>query len=153
MRDFVRQTAVLSVLWALCELVVPNGALQKLVRAAAGMLILTALLTTAGRLLPGTTTASVSLSTQAQHASADSYHRTALTALANQTQRYCEQLAAQAGYEARAVVTLWSDGALESVEIQLSARSALLTWRELRSEIARRLDTQEERIRLFGEET
>ena len=146
MSAFVRQLAVLSVLWSLCELLLPDGRQQQMVRMTVSVLVMTALLGTAGRLLDG----GVELpawSVQVHESSGQSHQRAALTAAANQLEGWCVRLARRAGYEAKAAVWLTQEGALERIEMTLSPDGAPLTSvAELQTSIARMLETEPERI-------
>lgn len=145
MREMLRQTAVLSILWALCELLLPQGACQRLVRLTAGILILTALLNTAGDALRNPLAVETGLMAHVQQATSESYRRTALTAMANQAQGYCQRMAQRAGYEAQAKVVICMDGSLDHISLQLSG-SGLMPPGELCTLLAKTFGTQEERI-------
>ncbi len=103
MNAFVRQIAVLSVLWSLCELLLPDGRQQKMARMTVSILVMAALISAVSGLL-GTQVQAVGLPALAQtveEAGARSYARIALQAAANQTERFVISLARQAGYSAR----------------------------------------------------
>lgn len=153
MNAFVRQLAVLSVLWALCELLLPGGKQRPLVRMTISVLVITALLSTAGQWLSSLTApASPTLAQQAVQTGADSYRRTALTAAANQVKGYCERLARRAGYEASATVFLTTEGALERVELTVRPQTPLLAAPALRAALAQRLGVEENRLVVNGTE-
>ena len=46
MNSLIRQITVLSVLWTVCELLLPEGKYQPMVRMTASLLVMTALMTT-----------------------------------------------------------------------------------------------------------
>lgn len=148
MNGFVRQLAALSVLWSLCELVLPDGKQQQMVRMTVSVLVMTALLGSMGRMLSG----SVELpawSVQIHQTGTQSYQQTALTALASQVENWCVRRAQRAGYQAAAVVWVTQTGALEKIEMTLSARQPpLITPGELRSQLAEALQINPEQIRL-----
>lgn len=147
MNAFVRQLAVLSILWALCELLLPSGRQQPLVRMTASVLVITALLSTVGQWLgQASHQAAPALIQQADQSWTQSYRRAAVTAAANQLKRYCEHLAQRAGYEAEATVFLTLEGTLERAEVTVNAQAPLLSAPELRQELARRLGVEEARI-------
>lgn len=153
MNAFVRQLAVLSVLWALCELLLPDGKQQPLVRMTISLLVITALLSTAGQWMAGLTApAAPTLAEQSAQALAAGYRRTALTAAANQVKGYCERLASRAGYEASATVFLTAGGALERVELTVRPRTPLLAPEALGSMLAQRLGVEENRLAVNGAE-
>ena len=51
MDAFVRQLAVLSVLWSLSELLLPEGRLQKMARMTVSVLVMAALISGLGNLM------------------------------------------------------------------------------------------------------
>lgn len=153
MNAFVRQLAVLSVLWALCELLLPGGKQRPLVRMTISVLVITALLSTAGQWLSSLTLpASPTLAQQTVQTGADSYRRTALTATANQIKGFCERLARRAGYEASATVFLTTEGALERVDLMLRPQTPMMTPQALRGALAQRLGVEENRLMVNGAE-
>lgn len=149
MNAFVRQLAVLSVLWALCELILPDGRQQQLARMTVSVLVMTSLLSTAGGLLgsAGKHPQPV-LAYQAAQASQESYRRTLLSARANQAEAYCERLAQRAGYEAAAAVYLTQQGAVDHILLRLAALQALMPPEEVQKTLAEQLGIDREKIRL-----
>ncbi len=121
MNTFVRQLAVLSVLWSLCELLLPDGRLQRMVRMTVSVLVMVALLSAVGGALQtGLNTQGVpTLASAARQATEESYLRTALQATANQMEGLCVRLANRAGYAANAAVYLRQSGSVERIELQL----------------------------------
>ena len=154
MNAFVRQIAVLSVLWSLCEMLLPDGKYQQMVRMTASLLVMTALLTTLGGWLGNIHPPAQAAMTVKLHQTAkETYQRTALTAMANQLESYCVHMAQRAGYQAGAVVCLTVDGQLDHVELMLKKQNAaLLPSRELTAVLADQLGVEQERIRLSVEE-
>lgn len=152
MNRLIRQLAVLAVLWSACELLMPEGKQQQMARAAVSVLVLTALLSTAGTWLRGGQAVLPAISHQSMQASQEQYRRTALTAFANQAKRWCEAFCRRAGYEAQAAVSLRMDGSLECVEVALQAVSPLMEPERLMALLAEELDADQERIRLIGAE-
>lgn len=152
MNAFVRQIAVLSVLWAMCEMLLPDGKHQHMVRMTASLLVMTALLTTVSGWLGRQPPAQSTMTFRMQQAAQDTYQRTALTAVANQLESYCVRMAQRAGYEAAASVALTMDGALEYVRLNLNQPShTLLSPAELCQTLAQRLGVEESRIQLSTE--
>ena len=152
MNTLVRQVAVLSVLWALCELLLPDGRYQRMVRLTASLLVMAALLSTLGDWLGLAQTARPAAVVQMQEASEKEYLRSALAAAANQLENWCVQMAQRAGYRAEACVWLQLDGGLDHIDLSLSDEpNALLTPGELCAEMAERLDIDTERIRISPE--
>ena len=152
MNAFVRQIAVLAVLWAVCELLLPDGKHQQMVRMTASLLVMTALLTTVNNWLGGAQNVQPVMTVAMQQAAEDTYQRTALAAMANQVQGYCERMAEHAGYEASAAVYLMRDGKLDHVQLVLNQpEHALMSADRLARTLANQLGVEEERIRLSVE--
>ena len=150
MNGLVRQIVVLSALWALLELLLPDGRRQPMIRMTMGILVMTAFLTRAGAFLSGGTEMPA-WSYQLLESGAQSYRQTALKSLANQVENYCERQAERAGFEAEAGVWLRQDGSVEAIELRLgSEQSALMSAEELREHLARQLQTEAGSILLEG---
>lgn len=146
MDRLIRQLAVLAVLWTVCELLTPSGRLQQITRAAMSLLVLTALLSSAGAWLGGEQAALPAAVQQGLEVSQSQYRRTALTAFANQVKQWCESYCRRAGYEAWADVTLRLDGALEKIDLTLNAAAPLMSRERLVEMLAGELDTEAQRI-------
>lgn len=154
MNALVRQIAVLSVLWAVCELLLPDGKHQQMVRMTASLLVMTALLATVSSWLGGAQSARPVMTAVVHKAAQDTYQRTALTAMANQIQSYCERMAERSGYRAEAAVYLTLDGRLDHVQLMLDQpETALVSAERLCRTLAQQLGVEEERIRLSVEGT
>lgn len=154
MNALVRQIAVLSVLWAVCELLLPDGKHQQMVRMTASLLVMTALLTTVSSWLGGAQSARPVMTAVVQQTAEDTYQRTALTAMANQIRNHCERLAERSGYRAEAAVYLTLDGGLDHVQLMLDQpETALVSAERLCRTLAQQLGVEEERIRLSVEGT
>ena len=125
MNAFVRQLAVLSVLWSVVELLLPDGRKQPMIRMTMGVLVMTALLTQAGKWLGQAGNISV-WSVQPAQKIETSYHRTALRSLANQVENYCVRQAQRAGYRAKAGVWLAQNGEIEQILLHLTTEEAAL---------------------------
>ena len=143
MNALIRKLAVLSVLWAVCEMLLPDGKQQQMVRMTLGVLVMTALLSAAGdaatqaRLLPS----APAFWEQTAQVSQESYRRTALTAAANQMKSWCERFCQKAGYTAQAMVTLGMDGKVQDISLTLDQPLApLMTPSELVQAMAKQLD-------------
>ena len=119
MNGFVRQVAVLSVLWSMCELLLPDGRLKRLTRMTASVMVMISLVTALNGLL-GVALPTPSAPAMAQAISADSYARAALASAQNQVRGYVERLAARAGYEACAEASFSDEGALMRVALWLA---------------------------------
>lgn len=154
MNALIRQIAVLAVLWTVCELLVPEGRLQQMVRMTVSVLVMTALLSTAGELFQTQPSAAPTLAQQAAHSSSHSYRRIALQAAANQLAAFCTRFASRAGYGAQVSVYLTDSGMPERIDMQLSAHSPLMNTNKLVQKLADQLEIETERIHLSipGEE-
>ncbi|MEG1471687.1 MAG: stage III sporulation protein AF [Clostridia bacterium] len=158
MNAFVRQLAVLSMLWSFCELLLPDGKQQKMVRMTVSVLVMAALLTALHGLIRTGTAATAALPTLAaktQAVSTLSYAHYALTALANQAESFCVRLAQKAGYAATAAVYLRENGALDHVELCLNAPQGtapppLLTREEVAEVIAKQLEANPAEVWLIA---
>ena len=150
MHAFIRQIAVLAVLWTVCELLVPEGRLQQMVRMTVSVLVMTALLSTAGEALQSRPASSPALAQQAVQLSAHTYHRTALQAAANQLSAFCTRFASRAGYEAKPLVYLTEDGGLERIELHVSPTTPLIGTDALVQKLADQLQIDIQRIHLSG---
>lgn len=154
MNAFVRQIAVLSVLWSLCELLLPDGRQQKMARMTVSILVMAALISAVSGLL-GTQVQAVGLPALAQtveEAGARSYARIALQAAANQTERFVISLARQAGYSAgrRGVP---SGRALDHIRLWLEREPdtpPLMAEERLAQAVAERLNVRPSLIWLNG---
>ncbi len=121
MNGFVRQLTVLAALWALCELLLPQGRQQQMVRLAVSLMVMIALVSSLGQLLGSVRETDWPVLSVAQPVEeATGYQRIALTSLANQAEQLCLRAARKAGYQAQAVVYLRTDASLERVELYLS---------------------------------
>lgn len=122
MNAFVRQLAVLSVLWSLCELLLPEGRQQKMVRMTVSVLVMVALLSAVSRMLKTDlqTEGIPALSSSVQQTAEESYLRTALQTAANQMESLCIRLANRAGYDASAAVYLRLNGSVEQITLRLA---------------------------------
>lgn len=140
MNAFVRQIAALSVLWALCELLLPEGRAHQAVRLTASVLVMTALLMSAERLMEKPLQAQTALAPQVQTAARESYAETALRAAANQIGADCRRLARRAGYQAEAKAYLTMDGAVEGIELAIDSteKTPLMTEEALQTMLAER---------------
>lgn len=146
MNSFVRRLTVLSVVWALLEMLLPNGKQQSMIRMTMGVLVMTALLSQVGQWVGG---AAEMPAWSVQTIPQESYQRTALQTLANQLENYCVQQAQRAGYQAQAGIWLRMDGSVESIRLSLTGgEKPLLTREELRQHLAQQLQIDSERIRL-----
>ena len=147
MNMLIRQIAVLSVLWALCEMILPDGKYQQMVCMTASLLVMTALMSTISGWLGKAQPSQPVMSLRLQQAAEDSYQRTALTAMANQLERYCVQWANRAGYQASAAVWMTMDGALDHIQLTIGQPQApLISAAELAQTLAQQLGVEEDRI-------
>ena len=148
MDAFVRQLAVLSVLWSLSELLLPEGRLQKMARMTVSVLVMAALVSGLGSLMDIQLESALPAAADAS-AGGDSYARAALSAAVNQAEGYCVRLARRAGYEARAAVYLTMEGAVDHIDLWLMPGEApLLDAEEVARTIADELAVPVERVLL-----
>ena len=148
MDAFVRQLAVLSVLWSLSELLLPEGRLQKMARMTVSVLVMAALVSGLGSLMDIQLESALPSAADAS-AGGDRYARAALSAAANQAEGYCGRLARRAGYEARAAVYLTMEGAVDHIDLWLTPGEApLLDAEEVARTIADELAVPVERVLL-----
>jgi len=152
MNMLVRRIAVLSVVWAMCELLLPDGRHQQLVRMTAGLLVMTALLSAAGEWFNSAQPLQVTAVQQAQQVSEGNYMRTALAAVANQMEDCCVKMARRAGYQAGACVYLTMEGSVDHIELSLwQSPHPLMAPEELRAALAQYLSVSDECIWLSME--
>lgn len=121
MNGLIRQMAVLSVLWSLCELLLPEGRAHKAARMTASVLVMTALLAGAGRLMRTPFPELTVLAPRMQQAAAQTYQETALRVAANQVRDDCQRLAERAGYQGRFTAYLTLEGRIDHIEGCLTA--------------------------------
>ncbi|MBR6570124.1 MAG: stage III sporulation protein AF [Clostridia bacterium] len=152
MSMLVRRIAVLSVVWAMCELLLPDGRYQQMVRMTAGLLVMTALLSSVDEWLDVGVKTQPVMTQQIAQASEAHYHRTALAAVANQLENCCVRMAQRAGYQAEACVFLTMDGAVDHIDLLLGqGEAALAAPEELVDMLARYLSINRECIWLSVE--
>ena len=153
MNAFVRRLSALSVLWALCELLLPDGRQLKLARLAVSALVMASLVSGLGGLLGSRVELAWSEPAMAQSQPDEgAYARAALTSMANQAQGLCERVANRAGYDAAAAVYLRQDGSLSHAELRLSPREGsppLMTQAEVASRLAALFNADQDAIRLM----
>lgn len=123
MNAFVRQLAVLSVVWSFCELLLPDGKQQKMVRMTVSVLVMAALISAVSGLLQHGTAVMSELPAPAlalDTINEESYAASALRAIANQAENLCVRIANRAGYCAAVAVYLRTDGSLDHIELCLT---------------------------------
>ena len=123
MNAFIRQMAVLSVLWAFCEMLLPEGRQRRAVRLTVSLMMAASLLSSLSALLP--TAAEPSRETFAffqQGGGNEPARRLALQSAAREAEAFLVRLAGRAGYDAQGKVWLNMDGALFQAEVMLSPR-------------------------------
>lgn len=154
MNALIRQIAALSVLWAICEMLLPGRKYQQMVRMTAGLLVMASLASTVFSWLDKSPEAQPVMTVRFRQNAQESYQRAALTAAANQMRSLCERLADRAGYQASATVYLRMDGSVEYVQLTLKAKpQVLIPADELKKRLAQQLGVEEECIRFSMEET
>ena len=152
MNSLIRQITALSVLWTVCELLLPEGKYQPMVRMTASLLVMTALMTTIAGWLGHALQDVPAITLAVQQASENAYQRTALTAAANQLENWCVRMAEKAGYQASAAVYLTLDGALDHVQMAVRpSEHPLMTTERLAGVLAEQLGVSREQILLSEE--
>ncbi len=167
---FLRQIVALAALWALCELLLPEGTLARMVRLVVSLLVMAVLLTSLVDALSGAAKGGLPSAKEAfgnvvfesagvsQESAQDSYIRAVLRSQANQAEDICARMARKAGYEAVVAVYLRESGALERMDVQLKrdnqpeAQVPLLSPRELRQSIAEAFAVDISCIKLMTDE-
>jgi hypothetical protein len=150
MNAFVRRLSAIAMVWAVCEMLLPDGKQQQMVRMTAGLLVLTSLLSAFGQWL-GEPADVPAWNHEVTQAAETNYRRTVLSAWANQLAAYCERCAEAAGYGAQAQVWLQEDGALECISLRLQEKQKpLISHRELAKRIAQLLQVDQQQIVLEG---
>ncbi|NLO85858.1 MAG: hypothetical protein GX096_10595 [Clostridiales bacterium] len=125
MNAFIRQLAVLSIVWSLCEMLLPDGRQQKMARMTVSILVMAALVTAIGTMLGQDVTSFAQVpafSEQTTPTEQLPYSHTALRSVANQAENLCVRMANSAGYQASAGVYLREDGALDHIELCILQR-------------------------------
>lgn len=152
MSAFVRQLAVLSLLWSFCELLMPEGRQQKLVRMTVGLMVMAALVSALSGLLGGVKTVEWPSQTVFQQNETKAEPELVyLKSIANQARQYCLRLAQKAGYQAEVSVYLRRDGSLERIELQLAAAEGSTVWLnedELGARLAQAFQVEPDRIHI-----
>jgi len=153
-KAFVVRLVVLSVMWAVCEMLLPEGKTQQAVRFTASLLVMLSLLSFMAQLMDVKTApvSSGGIFTKAQVPPASKIY---LRSRANQIRDYITALCLRAGYESHIVVYLTVDGALERVDMKLWTKEGnqpLLSGTELGKWIAEALGTKEETLKMQWEE-
>ena len=147
---FIRRMAVLSVLWAFCEMLLPEGRQRRAVRLTVSLMMAAALLSSVTALLPASAERvqeSFALFRQAEGSAAAD--RLALQAAAREAEAFLVRLAEKAGYDAQGSVWLCTNGALYQAEVRVSpnkGQTLLLSTGQLRQKIAQALQVEEDRI-------
>lgn len=128
-------------------MILPDGKYQQMARMTASLLVMTALMSAISGWLGKAQPSQPVMSLRLQQAAEDSYQRTALTAMANQLERYCVQWANRAGYQASAAVWMTMDGALDHIQLTIGQLQApLISAAELAQTLAQQLGVEEDRI-------
>ena len=145
MNAFVRRLAVISVLWAAVEMLVPEGRQQPALRMTMGILMMTAVLSQAGQWFG----AEMDMPAWSLREVRADYRQTALKAAANQVEGYCVLQAEKAGYCAEGGVWIGQDGSIEHISLRIRADgSPLIPPERLREHLAQQLQIPPDRIRL-----
>ncbi len=169
MAGFLRNIVALSGIWALCELLLPEGGVQKMARLFISLLVMTVLVASladalselGGKSLPSLAGALGDVareSASAPLAAEAGYTQAYLRSQANQAEDACVRIAKNAGYVARAKVYLQAGGALERIELLVEGplrqdSPPLIDPEQLRQTITKAFQAEDARVRLDGDET
>lgn len=150
MNGFVVRLVVLSVMWAVCEMLLPEGKTRQAVRFVVSLLVMLSLMAFMGEALKAETFApeDTMVFTAGQDSCAG---RIYLRSRANQTRDYVAALCRRAGYEADVTVYLTMDGATERIELTLWTRDGqepLMNGTELGQSIREALLLEERALRI-----
>jgi len=164
MGAFLRQIIALSALWALCELLLPDGGISRMARLIISLLVMAVLVTSAIDALKHWRSAEISVTEtlgvaalnsveEARQNNEASYAEAYLRSQANQAEDICVRMARGAGYVASAAVYLQADGTLERIDLIVksaldSGAQPLFSAEELRQKIAEAFMIERSRIRL-----
>lgn len=166
MDSFLRQVVALSALWALCELLLPEGGVTRAVRLVVSLLVMTVLLTSlADALLQWTGTGASSVTATIGNVAFEStaetevsarrgYTHAFLRSQANQAEDVCVRMANRAGYRASAAVYLQESGALERIDMRVIGAlredsPPLISVEELQRTITKAFEAETSRVRLI----
>jgi stage III sporulation protein AF len=164
MGAFLRQIIALAALWALCELLLPEGGLARMARLVISLLVMTVLITSLIDVLGQWTKAGVSATesvgdvmlssteTAAQSAE-EAYAQAFLRSQANQAEDLCVRMARGAGYDAAVAVYVQTSGALDRIDLWIKGplepgTPPLIPTVELRQKIAVAFAADPSRVRL-----
>jgi len=149
---FLRQIIALSALWALSELLMPEGGISSMARLVISLLVMAVLMTSAIDALNGWAGVEVSVTQSLGAAALESaeemqqrteagYAQAYLRSLANQAEDTCVRMAKGAGYAADTAVYLRDDGSLERIDLRVrhplyGGTQPLISAEDLRQRIA-----------------
>lgn len=157
MNGFVVRLVVLSALWALCDMLVPEGKIRRMAQFTVSLMMMLSLLGSAAQLLGQELPDAGSLPVLAETSPKGDSGRIYLQARANQLRSYAIGQGERAGYRADATVYLTGEGALERMELTLWKQKEgppLMTGTALAETLARTLQISPEKICLqMGEES
>lgn len=125
MNGIVRRLTALSVLWSMLEILMPQGRQQAAVRMTMGVLMMTALMSSAGQLL-GQPASWPAWTERTAQAARQTHQQAYIRAMANQVESYCVRQAQKAGYGAQAAVWMRMDGGLEKIGLKLWKEGTVL---------------------------
>ncbi|MBE5815961.1 MAG: hypothetical protein E7320_12325 [Clostridiales bacterium] len=149
MEAFVRQLVALAGLWALCELLLPEGRQQRMVHMAVSLMVMAALIGSLSSLAGQTPAVQWPVLALQNAMPVTGYDRIALKSTAEQAALLCSRTAQRAGYTASAVVRLHTDGSLAAVDmyLQRGGQPPLMAEDSLCGALAELLGAERERIR------
>lgn len=145
MNGFVVRLVVLSAMWAVCEMLLPDGKTRQAVRFVVSLLVMLSLLAFMSEAMnvEAVPAASDAIFAKGQDSCAEEIF---LRSRANQIRDYVAALCHRAGYEAEVTVYLTRDGAPERIELTLWTRDGqqpLMNGAELGQSIRTALQVEE----------
>ncbi len=170
MGSFLRGVVALGAVWALSELLLPEGGSQRAVRLILSLMVMTVLVGAlsdglsqlTGEMRPSMTESLGLAATQGyqqnQARQQQTYTRTYLRSLANQAEAVCIRMGSGAGYALTAQVFLHESGGLERIDLKLKGvlregSPPLMTPEALRQAITKAFQTEDFRVRLMEDGT
>ncbi len=152
MNALVRKLAALSVLWSMCELLMPEGRQRAAVRMTVSVIVMITLLSSSIELMSvGMSETSAAPAISAVMPEEREYAAAALRSLANQAKAVAERFSERAGYDCTAAVYLRLDGSLDHMTLDLKRKertAPLISENEAVQRLAALFEIDEASIRL-----
>jgi hypothetical protein len=151
---FVVRLAVLSVLWAFCEMLLPEGKSRRMVQFIVSLMMMLSLIGFTADLLGREAPHAGNMPVLAETSPGVEGRRIFLQARANQLRSYAIGLGERAGFRTDATVYMQENGAVERMELTLWKREngpPIMTGTALAETLARTLDILPEKVVLRTE--